>query len=414
MALLDGTRVLDFTDHKGLLAGRMLADLGADVVQVEPSSGSPGRREEPLDGAGGTSYYWAAYAANKRGLREDFNDPAAIARLHRLLPQADVLIESEHPGTMAQFGLDYETVRGINPRLVYVSITAFGSTGPKSGYRNSDLTVWAAGGPLEPHREDGRAPVRISIHQAYLHAAADAANGALFALLARNKTGSGQHVDVSAQASLGTATLGRVLASAVGDDAPEWEQVADVETKRIDQSGSGSATDPARKKWPCADGMIELHVTVGPAAGAFTTSFFRWMLDEGADVGRFAATDWRRVPGMLADGTFTEADVDEARAAIGAFLLTRTKSEILAAARDRRLVCVPIYDTTDLRLSEQLRERGFFTTVADAQGHTTLLADGFAAVTGSEAFRVRRAAPALGEHTQEVYDEWRVPAGVTP
>jgi crotonobetainyl-CoA:carnitine CoA-transferase CaiB-like acyl-CoA transferase len=413
MALLNGTRVLDFTNQKGLLAGRMLADLGADVVQVEPSSGSRGRGEEPLTSSGESSYYWATYAANKRGISEDFNDPAAIARLRRLMVHADVLIESERPGTMAQFGLDYETARQINPRLVYVSVTAFGSTGPKSDYQDSDLTVWAAGGPLEPHRDAGRVPVRISIHQAYLHAAADAANGALFALLARHKTGRGQHVDVSAQASLGTATLGRVLASAVGDDNPDWEQVADVAPKHVDQSGSGAGTDPARKKWPCADGMIELHVTVGPAAGAFTTAFFRWMLGEGADVERFANTDWRAVPRMLAEGTFTDADVERAREAIGKFLLTKTKTEVLAAARDQRLVCVPIYDTTDLRLSEQLQSRRFFTTVAGDDGRTTLLANGFAAVPGMDAFSVRRAAPALGEHTTEVYDEWLVPAGVS-
>lgn len=403
MALLEQYRVLDFTDDRGLLAGRMLADLGADVVQVEPLGGSPARRTEPVGAHG--SYFWDAYAANKRAIELDVDDTVSVARLHNLIAEADVVIESSGPGVMDARGLGFDKLHALYPRLVYVSISAFGSTGPKAAYTASDLVVWAAGGPLDPHREGDRPPVRISIPQAFLHAAADAADGALFALLARERTGRGQHVDVSAQACLGTATLGRVLAHTAGDVAPEWEKLVDGPAKKMDQSGSGSGTDAAKKKWVCADGLIEFHLTVGRASGAFTTAFFRWMASENEAYEKFAAIDWREVPDLAARGEFDDSRFDEARSAVAEFLSGKTKSEVLEAARAHRLLCVPIYDTGDVAESPQLHARGFYSTVTDHRGREVRLPGAFAKITG-ETLSVRRAAPALGEHTDEVFAEW--------
>lgn len=400
MALLERYRVLDFTDDRGLLAGRMLADLGADVVQVEPLDGSSARTAEPLGPRG--SYFWDTYAANKRGIAIDLENPAG---LHDLIAQADVVIESAGPGVMDSLGLGFEKLHTLFPRLVYVSISAFGSTGPKSRYAASDLVLWAAGGPLDPHREKDRPPVRISIPQAFLHAAADAADGALFALLARTRTGRGQHVDVSAQASLGTATLGRVLAHTAGDVSPEWEKLVDGPVKKIDQSGSGSGTDPAKKKWRCADGLIEFHLTVGRASGAFTSAFFRWMASENPDYERFASIDWREVPDMVARGEFDDARFDEARGAVAEFLAGKTKNAVLEAAREHRLLCVPIYDTGDVAASPQLDARGFYSTVVDDAGREVRMPGAFAKV-GGETLQVRSPAPSLGQHTEEVLADW--------
>jgi len=177
MAFLDGYRVLDLTDERGLLAGRLLADLGADVVAVEPPGGSAARSCPPfLGGPGGRqSLLWDTYAANKRGVEADLATGRGRAFVRRLADAADFLIESARPGVMQQLGLDWPDLKAVNPRLVYVSVTAFGRTGPKAGYADSDLVVWAAGGPLDPHRDPRRGPVRISLPQAFLHAAADAA-----------------------------------------------------------------------------------------------------------------------------------------------------------------------------------------------------------------------------------------------
>jgi crotonobetainyl-CoA:carnitine CoA-transferase CaiB-like acyl-CoA transferase len=411
MAFLDGYRVLDLTDERGLLAGRLLADLGADVVAVEPPGGSAARSCPPfLGGPGGRqSLLWDTYAANKRGVEADLATERGRAFVRRLADAADFLIESARPGVMQQLGLDWPDLKAVNPGLVYVSVTAFGRTGPKAGYADSDLVVWAAGGPLDPHRDPRRGPVRISLPQAFLHAAADAAAGALIAHQARLRTGRGQHVDVSAQASLGIATLGRVLAYAVGDDHPEWDRPA----TRVDQSGSGTATAPVRKKWACADGLVELHLGVGPATGGFTTALFRWMAESGHPVAEFATVDWRGVPALMDSGTFTESDMDRARAIVAVFLRARTKQEILSAAIDRKLLCVPIYDTADVAGSAQLAARDFWADVGE--GPRLRRFPGRLATVSADAIAVRRPAPMRGEHTSEVAAQWLGPqAGPVP
>ena len=400
MGFLSGYRVLDLTDERGMIAGRMLADLGADVVQVEPASGSAARRCAPLEADGG-SLFFDAYAANKRGIAVDLDGPGGQRLVRELAAAADILIESTAPGLMAARGLDWPDLRPINSRLIYVSVTPFGRTGPKADYAESDLIVWAAGGPLDPHRDGTRPPVRISLPQAYLHAGADAAAGALLALQARHRTGHGQHVDVSAQASLGIATLGRVLAHAVGDSQPDWERSVSL---RVDQSGSGSATAPSQKKWPCRDGTIEFHVGVGPAAGGFTGPFVRWMVDEGAAPPELLDIDWRTLPSRIEDGTFTGEDMAMVRDTIAAFLAAKTKHEVLQAAMERKLLCVPIYDTSDVARSEQLAARDFWVELGDGDRRRRL--PGRYATVSADAFAFRRPAPRLGEHTAEVTAEW--------
>ena len=219
--LLSPYRVLDLTDETALLAGRILADLGADVVQVEPTGGNSARRVPPLAGdevpEPDRSLYWSAYAANKRSAAIDITHPDGRDLLMRLAATADFLIESAAPGEMARLGLDYEALAGVNEALVHVSVTPFGSTGPKAHWASTDITLWGSGGPLLPQRDEGRPPVRISAPQAHRHAAADAAGGALIAHFARIRDGKGQHVDVSVQQSVMEATLSRVLTSLIGD-----------------------------------------------------------------------------------------------------------------------------------------------------------------------------------------------------
>lgn len=399
MTFLDGYRVLDLTDARGLLAGRILADLGADVVQVEPANGSSARSRAPRSGE--TSYLWEAFAANKRGIAVDFDSPDGVRAVRDLAAVADVVLESAGVGVMANRSLDYDDLRCLNERLVYVSITAFGRNGPKAAYAESDLVVWAAAGLVAVHRDGDRPPLRMSLPQSYLHAAADAASGALLALLARERTGRGQLVEIAAQTSVSCATLGSVLADAVGDVPRDLETGAPT---RVDQSGSGSGTASALKKWQCADGVVEFHLGIGPAAGRFTGPFFAWMVDEGIGVQRFAALDWRAVPTMMQAGEFTDDDMAAARAAVADFLATKTKSEVLHAARDRKLLCVPVYDTTDVRTSEQLSARDYFVPVGD--GDRRQLIPGRFATVDIGPVTPSLPAPTLGEHSDIVGREW--------
>lgn len=395
MAFLSGLRVLDLADERALMAGRVLADLGADVVQVEPPEGSTARRRAPY-APDGSSLYWDAYGANRRGAVADLGSVEGRQVVRDLASVADVLVESAGPGVLAALGLGWDELHEANPRLIYVSVTAFGPTGPKAHYAESDLVVWAAGGPLEPHRDAGRPPLRISVPQTYLHAGADAACGALLALRARDATGRGQLVEVSAQASLSIATLGTVIGAAVDPrvSAPI--------------TASGAAAAPAGpRKWPCRDGVVEFGLGMGPATGGFTGAFVRWMIEEQAIGPAAAAIDWRAAPPSTPDGPLDAVRLQEIRAATGAFLLTKTKAEVLQAAVERKLLCVPVYDTTDVRGSAHLAARGYWTEVGDGP-RRRLLAARLAVVRDcdEEAFAVRRPAPLLGEHTDEVLAQW--------
>ena len=144
-------RVLDLTNENGLLCGQILADLGADVIQIEPPGGSPTRRVGPwVGGKRGPerSLFWLAYARNKRSLALDLEDATDRRELLRLVSGADFLIESERLGRMAELGLDYQQLSRIQPGLVYVSITPFGQQGPKARWAATDLTLMAARGVL--------------------------------------------------------------------------------------------------------------------------------------------------------------------------------------------------------------------------------------------------------------------------
>lgn len=401
--MLEHLRVLDLSDERGLLCGRILADLGAQVVQVEPLEGSTARRTAPLV-EDGRSMFWESYAAGKRGIALDLDDAAGLEVVRDLARRADIVITSASPAWLTERGIAPEDLRRDHRSLITVTITAFGWDGPKSRYADTDLVVWAAGGPLEPHRDQERPPLRISVPQAYLHAAADAAAGALIAVHARRATERGQTVDVSAQAALGTASLSRVLAAGIGDENPEWHKEPQAGK---DQSGSGAATPHHRKKWRCRDGLIELHLSMGPASGGFTNSLFTWLSEEGAAPDDVVAWDWRTLPQRIESGEIALDEIDRVREVVRVFLARKTKRDVLEAAMRHRLLCVGIFDMDDIAATDQFAERDLWADLPVA-GRELRIPGRLAHVRGAPAPRVRGRAPEIGEHTDTVLAEWGV------
>ena len=140
--MLGPYRVLDLSDERGILCGKILADLGADVIQIEPPGGSPARRIGPFyrDAPGpDSSLFWWSYAANKRSITLNLRTLDGRALLKRLLPTADFLVESSPPGELAALGLGYADLAAINPALIVVSITPFGQSGPYASFQAPDL-----------------------------------------------------------------------------------------------------------------------------------------------------------------------------------------------------------------------------------------------------------------------------------
>ena len=198
-------RALDLTGECGFSCGKILGDLGADVIKVEPPGGDPGRSRGPFyhdEPQAEKSLYWFAYNNNKRGITLNIETGTGRELFIRLVEGAHFVLESYRPGHMETLGLGYHSLREANPALVMVSITPYGQTGPYRDYLASDLELMAMGGAMSVTGDPDRAPVRVSFPQAAMWAGMHAAMGALIAHYHRTVTGEGQYVDVSAQASV--------------------------------------------------------------------------------------------------------------------------------------------------------------------------------------------------------------------
>ncbi|WP_374414478.1 CoA transferase [Novosphingobium colocasiae] len=399
---LNSYRVLDLCNHRGLLAGHMLAQLGADVVQVEPEGGNTARRLAPFAPdwpEGEQSLFWATYAAGKRSIVADPGGDQAL--WDRLLQSADILIESYSPAEGRPSWLDPAPLGERHPHLIHVSITPFGLEGPKHDWPDSEITLWAAGGPLWLTRGHDDRPLRISVPQAYLHAGATAVSAALIALADRASTGLGQHVDLAVVQTLPQCTLGAALAEGVGHaDFVPRRKAGDEHV--VDLSGSGSIT--RKSKWTVSDGLAEMHLGIGPAAGPASNKLMTWMRDEGWFHPVFSNWDWSRLHEKIIAGDVSEADLDAVRAWVQSFLATRHKDELVGVAMDRGVRIAPILTVADLAASAQFAARDSIETIYGPFGPYKM--PGAFARGCPEGFVLRRPAPQLGEHDAEVRDEW--------
>jgi crotonobetainyl-CoA:carnitine CoA-transferase CaiB-like acyl-CoA transferase len=402
--LLSPYRVLDLTGERGLLCGQMLADLGADVVQVEPPGGSPARRLGPFAGDERDperSLFWWAYTRNKRGITLDLGSRDGQEILRRLVSTADFLIESEAAGVLPAFGLGYDQLAGIKPSLVYVSITPFGQDGPKADWVASDLVLLAAGGPLYLTGDDDRPPVRVSVPQAYLHAAADGAVGALIAHHERSRSGRGQHVDVSAQQSLTQATQAGILATAAGS----------IEYQRM---SGGARFGPFKLQlvWPCKDGHVSIAFFFGSAIGPFTRRLMEHVHAEGFCDQATRDKDWIGYTELLFSGQEPLQEYERLKKVVEGFTRSKTKEELLRVALERGLLIAPVTTIDEVVESEQLRAREYWQSVEVSEPAGTqrpvdriVRYPGPFVRLGATPIRYRRRPPRIGEHNGEIYGE---------
>jgi len=392
--MLSPYRVLDLTNERGLLCGQVLADLGADVIAVEPPEGNSARRLGPFAGdepGPERSLYWWAYGRNKRSVTLDIATKQGREQLLRLALGADFLIESEPPGRMAELGLAYEDVAVVNPALVYVSISAFGQTGPKAKYVESDLIVSAAGGP--DVGDGDRAPLRFSVPQAYLHAGAEAAGAALIAHRERQRSSRGQHVDVSAQQALAQTWQSGILAASVGDE----------EMKRV-TGGTvfGGLTLPL--VWPAADGHVSLLFLFGNSFGPFSRRLMEWLHEEDFCDESTRDKDWIRYAELLGSGAESVAEYMRVLGLIREFTRTKTKAELMAEALKRRLLITPMATIDELVASEQFAARDYW---RDLEQPGPARYPGPFAKFSETPIQYRLGAPTMGQHNAEVLGDIR-------
>jgi formyl-CoA transferase len=388
---LAGLKVLDLSR---VLAGpwctQILADLGADVVKIERpgvgddtrSWGPPFLRDangEPTDEA----TYFTRCNRNKRSVSIDMATPEGQALLRQMAAQSDVVVENFKTGGLAQYGLDHASLSAVNPRLVYCSITGFGHDGPHANRAGYDLLIQAASGMMSitgrPDHEPGGGPMRVGVALTDIFTGIYASTAILAALQARHRSGVGQHIDM-ALLDVGMAILANQASAFLN-----------------------TGVAPPRQG--------NTHPSLAPYQD-FRTQDGAMMLAIGNN-GQFARfCEAAGQPGLACDERFaTNALRVQHRAELSrqldAVTRTRTTSEWIALLEDKAVPCGPINDIAQAFEDEQVKARGLAVTLPRRAG------DGVARIASvASPLRLaatppvlRTAAPALGQHTDEVLAE---------
>ena len=394
--LLSPYRVLDLTDERGLLCGKILADLGADVIQVEPPGGSTARNIGPFyhdDVQPEKSLFWWAYAVNKRGITLNLHTADGRELLKTLVKGAHFLIESFPPGHLDGLGLGYNDLANINQSLVMVSITPFGQDGPYAHYKAPDIVGMAMGGFMYLTGDGDRPPLRVGFPHFYLHGAAAGATGAMIAHTHRSLTGEGQHVDVSCQQA-----VAKTLAH-----APQSWDMEGVVVKRMGAYRQTSGDTLVRINWRCKDGYVNyMPQGGGPGVARSTRALLDWMDEEGMGDEDLKAVNWEE----LGYGQVRPEIMEMAVAPLEAFFAAHTKEELARGSVERRILLFPVATPRDILDHPQLKARNYFKEVLHPELNVAVSYPGpFVKSKGEELVGLRRRPPLIGEHNPEIYQQ---------
>ena len=387
-------RVLDLTEGGCLLGARNLGDLGADVIKIEHPCGSPSRiapfyhdLPDPEK-----SLFWFAYCANKRGITLDIEKSDGRDLFKKLVLSADAVMESFEPGYLDSLGLGYSALSEIKPDIIMTSITPFGQSGPKAHYKAEDLVIWASSVFLYVNGDQDRAPIRAPFHQAYLFGGAEGALSTLMALYHRQISGEGQFVDVSMQECMISTLLRAVQV---------WD-VNRVESMRYAGAISNlQVPNRISLEAVCKDGYIVCQLMGGYAHFIHSMQeIANWMDEEGQASEWLKSMDWGAGYNQI---TLTQDVIDRVEGEIKKFFKTKTQAEIWERANEKRILACPKYTTKDILKDEHYKERGFWEQVAHPELNDTLTYCGASLKLSESPMKIRRRAPLIGEHNEDIY-----------
>ena len=393
--MLSHLRALDLTDDKGFLCGKILADLGVNVIKVEKPGGDPSRR---IGGFWGDtpdpekSLYWFAYNSNKKGITLDIETARGREIFKKLVKTADFVIESFSPGYLDKLGIGYRNFSKIYPKIIWASITPFGPEEPYRDYKDSDIVVMGMSGTLYQTGEFDGPPVHISLPQACLHAGADAAVGCMVAYYHREMTGEGQHVDVSMQQSAAWFQANAV---------PTWELNKGI-LKRAGAFRAGTSRNVGQRQvWPCKDGYLFFNVIGGRTGAKTLSSLVAWMDEDKLATDFLLNLDWNNFDMF----TVTREVMDKISRPIGEFFLRHTRRELLQGAVPRGVSIGPLSSMQDLLEDECLKERKYWTQIEHPELGTSITYPKEFVRSSAADCSIRFRAPLIGEHNEEVYQE---------
>ena len=377
VAFLKGYRALDLTGVSGQLCGRVLADLGMEVIKIEPPGGDPVRKMPPFARSADGKQLSTTFAhlnAGKSSKVLDLDREADRAEFRRMVETADVVLESFQPGELDAKGLGYKSLAAINPGIVMASITGFGQTGPKKNLACNDLVALAESGFLFISGDPSLPPCRPPETQAYYFASLFATAGLLAALYRREHTGRGDHVDSSMQETL--ATQEHIIRL--------WANEKQISQRAGSQHGSVA---PA-KIFSCSDGFVYLYVT------RQHWKLFLTIWKDHDPV--FDAPEWL-------NNLYRRAHADELNQAVQSFLSKFTMAEITELLQAKGLPCVPVNTPMGFANDEHVRGRGFMAPVEHV---------GFGSTEQpAMPFVIDGARPAVG--SVPALDSWRSPSSLS-
>lgn len=378
MALpLEGLRVIEMGQLiAGPMAGRMLAEFGADVIKIEPpGKGDPLRKWRMLHD--GTSVWWAAQSRNKRSVTLDLRQPEGQEIAQALLNSADVLIENFRPGTLEKWGLSWEALHASNPRLIVLSVSGYGQTGPYRDRPGFGVIGEAMGGLRHLSGEPGRTPVRVGVSIGDSLSALHGVIGVLLALRSRESTGEGQQIDVALYESVFNMMESLIPEYSVFDHVRE-------------PAGSSLPGIAPTNAYRCSDGRYAL------IAGNGDSIFQRLM----QIIGR---------PDLATDPALAHNDgrveqVEMLDAAIGEWTSQRNLQDVLAALNGGGIPAGKIYDAADIANDPHYQAREMLLSAQLPDG-TPVTLPGIVPKLMSTPGSIRYPAPTLGQHTEEVLSE---------
>lgn len=369
---LQGLRVLDFAGPSGAYAGKLLAELGADVLKVESPDGDPGRRVGPFAGepSPDRSIHWWYHNSSKRSIVVEPGSDSGRSRLFELALGADVILDTA-ADTLEQYGLSSEQLRSANERLIHASLTPFGLNGPRADWKATDIVASALGGLLYLGGMPEHPPSWPGGEQSYMIGSAAAAVAISAALLARDRTGRGQRVDVSLQEATAVATE-----NAIGF----WTFRGIIRKRLGNKSFNG-----APMVFHATDGWVIGHV------GGRWAETLDWIQLHGHDVTKFRAEDWF-------DAEYRAEHMDEFEPTLTAFLGGLPKEQIYAEGQLRRIVLGPVRNAKEVINDIQLGSRDFWVNMPTGHEGESFTSAGAPYKLSRTPWQQSKSAPRLGEN----------------
>ena len=396
---LEGLRVLEHCGQLGQLAGKLLADMGADVVTVEPPGGSEARAVGPfvddVPGPNRSLNYWY-HNTNKRSLIADLETLEGADTWRSLVSKADIVIEDRAPGALDSLGLGHASLGAGRPSLIWCAITPFGQDGPWANYQATDMIGLALGGPMkmngyDPEDAPGAPPIRGLGDQGYDTACHYAVQGILAALLYRDRTGQGQFIDASMHEACSSTTE-------VG--LPYWFT---RQTNVVRQTGRHAAAQRTEPWLHMAnDGQYTLIFGIG-RDNATWTKIKRWFQESGfgmqLDEERFDDPAARQ-PGR------GSPEAAEVRHELSSFIAAHSADEVYRGGPERRQSWGIVRAPSEALDDPHWQDRGFWAQVTGEGRAAPVRMPGAPYQFSATPWALRRPAPKLGEHTAEVFAEW--------